>query len=171
MLAKTMIVSCLLLGASSLAWSAPDETHKLRIHGTVSYRCYAGYDGKAVADERSGEKCDNKTSRKIIIDKVVSIAIRDEPDPENSTDLEGSWSEEVQFKGRKFTAAVSLFKSKGKLPYTLSITAHDDEPAARRSTMRTHLRTMAEMNPVDVEYASRGKKEETEFDLKVEAAK
>jgi hypothetical protein len=166
--------SLLLLGlaaAAGVASGAPGETQKLHVHGAVSYRCYAGYSGKSVTDERSGERCDNQTTNKVLIDRVVTINLRDEPDPDNSPDLEGSWSEVANFKGRKFTAAVSLFKSSGALPYTLTVIAHDDEPSARQSTVRTLFRAPAEMNPVSVEYGSRGKKEEIQFDLKVEAAK
>jgi hypothetical protein len=166
--------SLLLLGLAAAAGAAPGapaEMHKLHVHGAVSYRCYAGYSGKVVSDARSGERCDNQSTTKVLIDRVVTINLKDEPDPDNSPDLEGSWSEVVSFKGRKFTAAVSLFKSAGALPYTLTVIGHDDEPSPRQSTVRTQMRTPADMNPVLVEYGSRGKKEEIQFDLKVEAAR
>ena len=163
----------LLLAASyapSSAATAP-ETHKLRVHGHVSYRCYAGYEGKLVTDERSGEACDSKTSNKVVIDKVVTLAIVDEPDPDNSPDLAGSWSETAIFKGRKFTAAITLFKTKGALPYSLSLVATDDEPQPRQTRTTAHMRSLSALNPLTVSYSSMGKKEEITFDLKVEASK
>ena len=151
--------------------AAPSETHKLRVHGHVSYRCYAGYDGKKVTDERSGEVCDNKTTNKVLIDKVVSLTISDEPDPENSPELAGSWSEDVSFKGRKFTASISMFKIKGALPYSLAVVAADDEPRPRQTRTTAHMRTVSALNPITVSYSSMGRKEEITFDLKVEASK
>jgi hypothetical protein len=161
----------LMLAAGSCHAAAPPETHKLRVHGHVSYRCYAGYDGKKVLDDRSGEVCDNQTSNKVLIDKVITITIVDEPDPENSRDLAGSWSEDVAYKGRTFTATFSLFKVRGAVPYSLSAVATDDEPQSRQTRVTAHMRTVSALNPLTVSYSSMGKKEEITFDLKVEAAK
>jgi hypothetical protein len=176
MLQRLFLSACMFTSFSCVsqdACSAPaaPETHKLRVHGQVSYRCYAGYDGKKVLDERSGEACDNKTTNKVLFDKVVTIRIVDEPDPENARDLAGSWSEEVAFKGRKFTAAFSLFKTKGAAPYSLSAVATDDEPQPRQTRVTAHMRTVSALNPLTLSYSSMGKKEEITFDLKVEAAK
>lgn len=164
-------VLVMILAAGRCHAAAAPETHKLRIHGQVSYRCYAGYDGKKVLDERSGEACDNKAINKVLFDKVVTITIVDEPDPEDSRELAGSWSEDVVFKGRKFTAAVSLFKAKGAAPYSLAAVAADDEPQPRQTRVTAHMRTVSALNPLTVSYSSMGKKEEITFDLKVEAAK
>lgn len=157
---------------SNLACAASKpEVHKLRVHGQASYRCYAGYDGKKVNDERTGEVCDNSETRKVLIDKVVAVTITDEPDPENSPDLAGHWQEDIAFKGRKFSALVAIFKAGGTSPYTVTVMAHDDEPRARTTRTSTTMRNLREMNPVAVSYGSVGKKEEISFDLKVEPAK
>jgi hypothetical protein len=168
----TLALALVIAFTSNVACAASKpELHKLRVHGQASYRCYAGYNGKKVNDERTGEACDNKTSSKVLIDKVVAITITDEPDPENSPELAGHWQEDVALKGRKFSALVTIFKAKGAAPYTVTVTAHDDEPVARTTRTSTSMRTLREMNPVAVSYTSAGKKEEISFDLKVEPAK
>lgn len=169
---RTLALSLVIALTANLACAASKpEVHKLHVHGQASYRCYAGYDGKKVNDERTGEACDNKSTSKVLFDKVVTVTITDEPDPENSPDLAGHWQEDVNFKGRKFSAMVAIFKAGGATPYTVTVMAHDDEPLARTTRTSTSMRSVREMNPVAVSYSSAGKKEEISFDLKVEPAK
>jgi hypothetical protein len=85
---QTLALALVIAFTSNLACAAgKPEVHKLRVHGQASYRCYAGYDGKKVNDERTGEVCDNKATSKVLVDKVVAITITDEPDPENSQEI------------------------------------------------------------------------------------
>lgn len=149
--------------AKSPSTPTPSETHEFHISAKASYRCYAGYDGKKVTDERTKEICDNKTYNSTIVDKVIAIKIVDESDPEDSKDLAGSWSEEFKVKGRKFVIAVSLFKENSQNPYRIRILAKDDEPSARETVVFSELKTVPEMNSLSIEYTSMGKKEEITY--------
>ncbi len=144
------------------------EVHEFHVRGVVSYRCYVGYDGKRVFDEKTKEPCDNKDYKKVIVDKVVSLRIEDEPDPENSKELAGGWDEKIEFRKRKFTIAIGLFKNSGSRPYRIRVVAVDDEPVSRQTAVFSEIKSISEMNPVELEYSSVGKKEEIMFSARVE---
>jgi hypothetical protein len=59
---------------------AKSEIHAFHIVGKAQYRCFAGFDGKKLIDDRSGKPCDNKTDEATLIDKVISIEIKEEQD-------------------------------------------------------------------------------------------
>lgn len=158
-----ILISTLNVWAKSPSAARPLETHEFHISAKVQYRCYAGYDGKKVTDERTKEICDNKTYNSTIVDKIIAIKIVDEPDPTDSTVLEGGWSEEFKFKGRKFVVAVSLFKDSSAKPYRIRVVAKDDEPSTRETAVFSELRTVPEMNSLSIEYSSKGKKEEITY--------
>ena len=152
-----------LLASGTALGATTAETHRLHVKGEAQYRCYAGYDGKEVKDERTGEKCDNSTARKVLIEKVVSVTIRDEADPENSGELAGDWREEVAFKGRKFQIWLSLSKDGKPAVYKLRAGAGDDEPVTRMTSSTIAMNSMTAMNTLVVQTDSRGKKEEISF--------
>ena len=167
-----ILAAVFLIWVSQAFAAAPErEVHRLRVSGTVSYRCYGGYDAKQrPTDERTGAPCDNQTTKATLIDEVKSIELKDEPDPENVHSLEGSWLQTFDFKGRKFTIALSLFKDFGPEHYRLRVVARDDEPQARATAVFVETRRLAELNPVTVEFSSAGKKEEISFVVTVRHA-
>lgn len=155
---------------AAVAEQQPTEVHKLSILGHVSYRCYAGYDGKKVFDERTNASCDSKTYKSKLIDKTISIDIVDEPDPEDSKNLSGAWSEKFDFKGRKFVVAIGLFKIAKSNSYRLRFVGEDDEPTPRKTAMFADMKSVREMSPLSIDYYSVGKKEEISFWVTVEPA-
>src|SRR5207302_6208419 len=80
------------------------ETHAFKVRGIVSYRCYGGYGPVKGVDSRTKVVCDNETKKKSLVDEVVKVSIKSEPNPDDSKDLYGSWNKDFQFEGRKFTA-------------------------------------------------------------------
>jgi hypothetical protein len=166
---------CLFLGYPlNISWAVitptAEESHDFHVSGVVTYRCHAGYDGKKMVDERTKQPCNNETYTSRVIDKTVSIIITDEPDPENSNDLEGSWSETFEFKGRKFVVAISLFKNSSNKPYRIRIVANDDQPSPRNTAMFAEMKTIGDMNSIFVDYFSVGKNEEIRFWVSVHPA-
>jgi hypothetical protein len=148
--------------------AAATETHALRVRGSVKYRCYAGYDGKKIVDERTGKPCDNKEYQSQIVDKAVTLQIKDEPDPKDSRDLAGAWSEDFDFKGRKFSIAITLFKDASSKTYQMRMVARDDEPTPRQTAVFSRMKSVNAMNTISVECSSAGKKEEISFEVTVE---
>lgn len=153
------------------AWGVtPSEIHKFHILGKVKYRCYAGYDGKKIVDEVTKQPCDNKNYQSVLVDKIVSVNIVDEADPEGSKALAGSWGEEFDFKGRKFVIAMTLFKEPSQSPYRVRLVAKDSEIVSRNSAVFTEMKNLSEMNTLSVDYSSAGKKEEVSFWVEVKAS-
>lgn len=152
------------------SWAqTPSERHQFHVSGRVQYRCYAGYgsEAKNVVDDTTQLPCDNQSYTETLIDKVISVDIRDEPDPLHSTELAGSWSEIFEFKGRKFEIAVTLFKELSPSHYRIRLMAADSEPTSRKTAVFTEMKTLREMNPLSVHYSSSGKKEEVDFWVEV----
>lgn len=146
------------------AWAiTPSESHQFYILGKVKYRCYAGYNGKKVSDNLTKRPCDNKVYESVLIDKVVSIDIKDEPDPENSKEMAGSWGEKFDFKGRKFEIVLSLFKEPSPSLYRLRLVAEDNEAISRKTAVFSEMKSPKEMNPLSIDYRSAGRKEEISF--------
>ncbi len=161
---QSFVTLAIFLFTCEVCAAAPEiELHQLRVTGFASYRCYAGYDGKRVTDERTKEICDNKTTKATLVDEVRSIEIKDEPDPDNAHSLGGGWLQTYDFKGRKFTIAISLFKEFGPDQYRLRIVAHDDEPQSRSTAVFVEASSLAELKPISIDYRSAGKKEEISF--------
>lgn len=144
------------------------EIHKLHVIGRVKYRCYAGYSGKKSFDEITKKPCDNKTYEKTVVDKIVAIEIKDEPDPENSKDLAGSWDESFSFKDRKFEIAISLFKPEVS-SYRLRLVANDNQPVSRNTAVYADVKNITDINPLIIDYNSVGKKEEIQFWVEVKS--
>lgn len=159
-----------LLGAQVAPAVPAAETHHLRVTAWVSYRCFGGIDGKRRTDERTKAACDNQTTKATLMDEVKAIDLKDEPDPEDSPSLAGSWLQTFKFKGRTFTVAVSLFKDFLPTRYRLRIVAQDDEPQPRSTAVFVETPTMPELNPVSVDYGSVGKKEEIRLWVTVQTA-
>jgi len=143
------------------------EKHQFHMLGQVKYRCYAGYSGKKVFDSRTKKVCDNKTYENTVVDKVVAIDIKDEPDPEDSKELAGDWQGNFDFKGRKFIIATSLFKDATTSKYRVRLVAEDDEPTPRKTAVFTEVKNLKDMNPLTIEYSSAGTKEEISFWVEV----
>jgi hypothetical protein len=160
----------------STAWATPNtettptETHSFHVVGKVKYRCYAGHSGKKAVDELTKASCDNKDYQSTLIDKVVTVAIQDEPDPESSPELAGFWGGKFEFKGRQFEIGMTLFKDSVAPLYRLRLAADDNQPTSRRSATFTEMKTLKEMNPLAVVYSSAGKKEEISFWVEVRPA-
>jgi len=153
---------------SGTSWAVtPPETHSFHVLGRATYRCYAGYSGKKAVDELTKQPCDNKTYESVVVDKVVSIEIKDEPDPDSSPQLEGSWLEKFAFKGRQFVIAISLFKEPALPQYRVRVVADDNQPGPRSTAVFTEMKTLTEMNPLSVEINSVGKKEEIYFSANI----
>lgn len=141
----------------------PPETHAFKVTGNVRYRCYAGNDGKKVFDSMTKAPCDSKDYKSTVIDKIVTVTIKDEPDPEDSKELEGSWGETFEFKGRKFTVAISLFKMPPPAKYRLRLVATDNEPNSRSVAVFTEVKDIDKMNQVSIDHSSAGTKEAISF--------
>lgn len=139
------------------------EKFNFHVLGNVKYRCYAGYDGKKKFDDVTNQECDNKTYQSKVIDKVVTIDLIDEPDPEDSKEISGSWLEEIEYLGRKYTIAISLFKESPSSGYRLRLVADDNEKTSRKNAVFVEFKKMNEMNPISIDYSSAGKKEEISF--------
>lgn len=141
----------------------PAETYIFHVRSNISYRCYEG-DGQVKAvDSRTHAVCDNKTINKTLIDENVSIKITDEPTPDDSKNLAGDWIREVNFKGRKFTVALTLFKTvpaDGGYPYRLRAVAEDDEPTTRHNAVFIDSDAVARFSPLYLDYVSSGQPEE-----------
>ena len=169
------VATTMLCGVGTAAAAPPPpgavETHSFKVTATVSYRCYGGYGPKKAVDSRTKVTCDNKTETKNLFDKVMSIKIADEPDPEDSKDLEGSWEQTIEFKGRRFMAAVSLFKfvSSSKTPYyTLRLVARDDEPGSRQTAVFAQAGEVRAFNKLMIQYGSAGQPEEIDYQFSIE---
>ncbi len=148
---------------------AKSEIHSFHIVGKAQYRCFAGIDGKKLIDDRSGKPCDNKTDEATLIDKVISIEIKEEPNPEGSKDLVGQWSDNFKFKDRKFEIGLVLFKTLNPSSFRLRITANDNEPTHRKTTIFTDLKDIKNLNPLFIDYSSSGKKEEVNLLVEVKS--
>jgi hypothetical protein len=144
--------------------------HAFYVVGHVTYRCYGGNDGKKRVDERTKEPCNGKTDQREVISRVTPIEIVDEPDPEDAKGLAGSWLEDFTFHGRKFTAAISLFRELSPPNYRLRIVARDDEPGPRETAVFAEAATVSALNRISVQSSSVGKKEEIYFVLSVQPA-
>jgi hypothetical protein len=161
---KKIIVSLIFIfGCDYAMATTPAEKHSFHVVGSVSYRCYTGYKGVTLTDDMTKNPCDNKTYKSTVIDKVISITIKDEPDPENSKDLEGSWIENFEYQGRKFEIAISLFKMSPTNIYRVRLVAVDNEPTPRQTAIYSEMKNVKKMNPLAVDYSSIGKKEEINF--------
>lgn len=162
--AKKIIASLIFIfGCNYAIGVTPAEKHSFHVVGNISYRCYTGYDGVKLTDEITKNPCDNNTYKRTVIDKVISIAITDEPDPEDSKNLEGSWIEEFEYQGRKFIIAISLFKISPANMYRVRLVAEDNEPTPRQTAIYSEMKNVKKMNPLTVDYSSSGKKEEINF--------
>jgi hypothetical protein len=150
------------------------ETHAFKIHGYVTYRCYAGYGPVKQVDSRTQVPCDNQTRKKVLIDERIVVRIREEPNPEDSRDLSGGMQRDVRWEGRTFTASLTLFKSvdaPAATPYRLCITACDDEPVHRHTAVIADARQVGDFNRLTVTCTSVGQPEEIEFNVSVEPVK
>ena len=150
------------------------EIYFFKVRGTVTYRCYGGYGTQKFFDSRTKAPCDNKTKSKILFDERVKIEIKVEPNPANSKDLGGDLQRNVQFEGRKFTAAVSLFKLvdvQSLTPYRLRVVAIDDEPGRRQTAIYADVDQVKNLNALTVQYSSAGQPEEIEYQLLIEPVK
>lgn len=150
------------------------ETYFFKVRGTVTYRCYGGYGTQKVFDSRTKAPCDNKTKSKVLFDERVKIEIKVEPNPADSKDLGGDLQKSVQFEGRKFTAAVSLFKLvdvQSTTPYRLRVVAIDDEPGRRQTAIYTDVDQVKNLNALTVQYSSTGQPEEINYQLLIEPVK
>lgn len=164
-------IALVLVFSVNQAWAVTaSETHQFHILGKVKYRCYAGYDGKKQTDELTKKPCDNKTYEGTVIDKVVTIVIKDDPDPEDSKELAGDWNGKFDFKGRQFEIAITLFKTPDPAMYRLRLVADDNEPTSRQTAVFSEMKNMKEMNPLSIEDSSVGKKEEINFWVEVKPA-
>lgn len=155
----------LFLAVSAVAAPVVSETHLFQVKGEVQYRCYPGTEKPKARDSRTHAVCDNKTQKKVLFDEKISLKIQDEPDPENSKDLEGAWDKSLPFKGRNFEIAVSLFKSfSGAKPvYRLRFVALDDEPVTRKSAVFEEGEVVKALAPLTMDYVSVGQPEEITF--------
>jgi hypothetical protein len=174
------IVGAALIGASA-PWTAAADTnnetpapefHALRVKSVVKYRCYGGYGEKKVKDTRTGFLCDNRNYEKTLIDKTIRVKIQWEPNPADDRSLAGAWDEKIEFMGRQFTVAMTLFKdveARRKAMYRLRLLAEDNEPLSRQAVTFTEFPSLRTMNPVTVEYTSRGGlPEEIRYEVTVE---
>jgi len=146
------------------------ETHAFKVRGIVSYRCYGGYGPVKGVDSRTKVVCDNETKKKTLVDEVVKVLIKSEPNPDDSKDLYGSWNKDFQFEGRKFTAFLALSKEidkPSKTPYRLAVDAYDDEPSPRRTSTSADAAQVKELNALTVQYSSMGQPVEIEYTLSV----
>ncbi len=161
----------LLLFFSFLAFfsqaATPSEKIQFHVLGRVKYRCYAGYSGQKVYDSKTKQACDNKSYESVVIDKVVTIDIKDEADPEESKDLAGDWDGKFEFKGRNYIIVMSLFKISSTGHYRLRLSAEDDEPTPRKTGIFSEFKNIKEMNPLSMAYSSSGTKEEMSFSVDV----
>jgi hypothetical protein len=166
------LVVILLTGAVS-AGEIPQksETYSFKVRGDVSYRCYGGYGAQKDVDSRTKVACDNSTKKETLVNEVVTVQIKAEPNPDDSKDMDGDWVKDVQFEGRKFTAFLSLFKAvdvPSKNPYQLTVDAHDDEPSHRTTSTFAVARQVKDLNALTVRYSSKEQPEEIEFTLQIE---
>jgi hypothetical protein len=163
------LLSTLILVSST--WAAtPPETHSFHVVGRAKYRCYAGYSGKKAFDEMTKAPCDNKDYQSTLIDKVIAVDIKDEPDPDSSPELAGFWGDKFEFKGRQFEIGMTLFKDPTAPLYRVRLVADDNQPTARKSATFTEMKTLKEMNPLAIDYSSAGKKEEISLWVEVRPA-
>lgn len=159
----------LFLPASGFAAPLVFETHLFQIRGEVQYRCYSGIGKPKARDSRTNSVCDNKTQKKILFEERISLKIQDEPDPDNSKDLEGSWDKIFPYRGRNFEIALSLIKSQtGSKPiYRLRTAALDDEPTTRRTAVFEEGETVKGLAPLTLDYFSAGQPEEITFSVQI----
>jgi hypothetical protein len=148
------------------------ETHSFKVRGNISYRCYSGSGAQKNTDSRTKAPCDSQTRKQTLVDEVIQIEIKAEPNPDDSKDLYGEWKKDIDFEGRKFSAFLSLAKSvdtPSKTPYRLMVDANDDEPGHRRTTTSADARQVKDFNILTLRYASKEQPEEIEYDLLIEA--
>lgn len=161
------------LDGSERGTPAP-ETHCFHVKGFVNYRCYGGFGPTKVTDPRTGFVCDNKTYKKVLVDRTVEIVIKNEPYPAGDLGLAGGWQEKKEFMGRTFLASVALFKdappdSAGA--YRLRVQALDEEQLSRRATTLAAFEHPRSMNTIGVSYQSAGGAPvELNYDLSVSPA-
>jgi hypothetical protein len=152
---------------------AAPETHSFKVHAEVQYRCYGGTGAQKASDTRTHVVCDDQTERKVLVDEVIRIQIRNEPNPDDAKDLEGSWGRTFEYKGRKLQIAVDLFKTvpaKGPRPYELRLVADDDEPGTRMSSTLAQAEKTSAFNKLTIDYSSRGQPEEITYRVSIEPA-
>lgn len=163
--------SLLLLFSAVPAWAVPlaFETHLFQVKGEIQYRCYSGPGKPKARDSRTNSVCDNKTQKKVLFDEKVALKIQDEPDPENSKDLEGSWDKVTPYKGRDFEVALSLFKSHAgpKPVYRLRMVTIDDEPTTRKTVVFEEGEVVKYLAPLTMDYISVGQPEEITFSVTI----
>ncbi len=147
------------------------ETKKLRVFGEIHYRCYPKGGASDVVDERTGLACQNKSMSEVVVDKTVSFQLEVRSNPGGSLDADGVWSEQFEHMGRKYTLSVLISKSPSPVNYSLRIVAVDDEPVSRHTAVYAKAKRFSELNPLQVELSSVGKKEEVKFIALVEPGK
>ena len=162
------------LAVSPAMAAAPPETHVFHVRVDVGYRCYGGYDpAKKVYDSRTHVPCDNERVDRTLVDRDVAIRIANEPTPDGSPTLVGDAIEQVDYKGRKFTVGLTLWKEfpgSGRPAYRLRLVGRDDEPGTRQTSYTAHGDASGRFTSVEIDCNSVGQPEEIVMKVRVEEA-
>jgi len=142
------------------------QTHSFKVTAVVSYRCYAGTAEQKARDSRTGVVCDSKTYQKTLLDKSVPITIRYEPNPDDDQELVGDWKDEQEFKGRKFSVSITLFKEP-KGGFRMRLSASDGEPLTRATEVFVNFSDPKALNAFSLVTDSRGQPEEIDYRVTV----
>lgn len=147
------------------------ETRQVHVIGEVQYRCYPKDGTLNAVDERTGLPCENKSISSVLVDKVVSLNLVVRPNPGNSMEADDSWTEKFDHMGRKYTVSVLVSKSPSPQHYSIRIAAFDDEPSPRQFAVYANVRRFSDLDPLQVEMSSAGKKEEVRLTVLVKPVK
>jgi hypothetical protein len=166
-----VLILSMQIGSSIAAPVLSTEARQVHVIAEVQYRCHPKSRTLEEVDERTGLPCENKSTTSVLVDKLVNLKLAVRPNPGNSMEADDSWSDQFDHMGRKYTVSVIVSKSTAPQNYNIRIAAFDDEPSPRQSAVFANVRRFSDLNPIQIEMSSAGKKEEIRFTVTVRPVK